>query len=310
LSAKASASAGGVGGLLSVTKHQAQSTTHYFPTFDGNGNVSEYLDAGGVIVAHYEYDPFGRTIVESGPNAADFAYRFSTKPVDAATGLYYYGYRWYDPYTGRWINRDPIEESGGVNLYGFVGNQATQKSDFLGLVEDEDAFVIEQVGDGLEVVVDGAVDIEKVKNAGRQAMFEVVKEARDSISKGSFSGGPYQFDAKLLDSIEDAARNGRPTRISIPNSAKVSLAGASAALDIWAFKEWIGGGAMTKYQKVHRIAVNLSKAENSKHDICCSLCLAIDEFAKGVPMPLLPAYLHVTQAAPTCVTDCDRFPKE
>ena len=125
--------AGGVGGLLSVTKHEAQGTTHYFPTYDGNGNVSEYLTASGSIAAHYEYDPFGRTIVESGPNAVDFAYRFSTKPRDPATGLYYYGYRFYDPLTGRWINRDPIGERGGVNLYRFVGNVSTFNVDVLGL---------------------------------------------------------------------------------------------------------------------------------------------------------------------------------
>jgi RHS repeat-associated protein len=119
--------------LLAITKHQAQSTTHYFPTFDGNGNVSEYLTASGSIAAHYEYDPFGRTIVATGSQAADFAYRFSTKPVDPATGLYYYGYRWFDPETGRWINRDPIEERGGLNLYGFVGNSSLFNFDVVGL---------------------------------------------------------------------------------------------------------------------------------------------------------------------------------
>jgi RHS repeat-associated protein len=41
-----------------------------------------------------------------------------------ASGMFYYGYRYYDPPTGRWLNRDPIEESGGLNLYGFVGNDA------------------------------------------------------------------------------------------------------------------------------------------------------------------------------------------
>ena len=34
----------------------------------------------------------------------------------------YYGSRYYHPQTGRWINRDPIEEEGGLNLYGFVLN--------------------------------------------------------------------------------------------------------------------------------------------------------------------------------------------
>ena len=149
--------AGGVGGLLAVTKHEAQSTTHFYPTYDGNGNVSEYLDAGGVIIAHYEYDPFGRTIVESGPNAADFAYRFSTKPVDAATGLYYYGYRWYDPGTGRWINRDPIEESGGVNLYGFVTNGTVNSRDYLGMSPAGQQIVNNAINRYLEVYSDTVV---------------------------------------------------------------------------------------------------------------------------------------------------------
>jgi RHS repeat-associated protein len=121
--------AGGVGGLLSVT----DSTGTCYPTFDGNGNVSEYLDSTGSIVAHYEFDPFGKTTVATGSKANDFAHRFSTKTLDLTTGLYYYGYRWYDPETGRWPSRDPIEEMGGVNLYGFVGNDGVGWIDLLGL---------------------------------------------------------------------------------------------------------------------------------------------------------------------------------
>ncbi len=44
-----------------------------------------------------------------------------------------YGYRYLDPLTGRWASRDPIEEQGGVNLYGFVGNDGVSKWDVLGL---------------------------------------------------------------------------------------------------------------------------------------------------------------------------------
>jgi RHS repeat-associated protein len=44
----------------------------------------------------------------------------------------YYGYRFYDPETGRWPSRDPIEEEGGINLYGFVGNDGVNKWDILG----------------------------------------------------------------------------------------------------------------------------------------------------------------------------------
>jgi RHS repeat-associated protein len=49
-------------------------------------------------------------------------------------GVTYYGYRWYDPATGRWPSRDPIEEKGGISLYGFVGNDGINRLDKLGLV--------------------------------------------------------------------------------------------------------------------------------------------------------------------------------
>jgi RHS repeat-associated protein len=120
--------AGGVGGLLAVT----DSTGTYYPTYDGNGNISEYLDSTGAVVAHYEYDPFGKTTVASGAKANDFAHRFSTKPLDPTTGLYYYIFRFYDPNTGRWPSRDPIEEDGGINLHGFVGNDGVNEWDRLG----------------------------------------------------------------------------------------------------------------------------------------------------------------------------------
>lgn len=43
-----------------------------------------------------------------------------------------YGYRYYDPVTGRWPSRDPIQEQGGVNLYGFVGNDPVRRIDVIG----------------------------------------------------------------------------------------------------------------------------------------------------------------------------------
>ena len=49
-----------------------------------------------------------------------------------ASGVFFYGYRYYDPVTGRWPSRDPIGEQGGVNLYGFVGNDGINRWDLLG----------------------------------------------------------------------------------------------------------------------------------------------------------------------------------
>jgi RHS repeat-associated protein len=120
--------AGGVGGLLAVS----DGATTCYPTFDGNGNVSEYLvyvadaepetegeqPAAGAV-AHFEYDAFGNIVADSyspGFDASSFAHKFSTKYHDSETGFYYYGYRWYDPLTGRWPSRDPIGEIGFKSL--------------------------------------------------------------------------------------------------------------------------------------------------------------------------------------------------
>ena len=120
--------AGGIGGLLYLTVNG----TPYVPFYDNNGNVAHYCDASGSVAATYKYDAFGKTIAQSGPRADLFRHRFSTKCLDAETGLYYYGYRFYAPSLMRWLNRDPIEEDGGVNLYGFCGNNSIALCDYLG----------------------------------------------------------------------------------------------------------------------------------------------------------------------------------
>lgn len=56
--------------------------------------------------------------------------------TDDETSLVYYGYRYYSPLLGRFINRDPIGEEGGINLYGFCGNDGVNGYDFLGLSDD------------------------------------------------------------------------------------------------------------------------------------------------------------------------------
>jgi len=111
----------------------------YYPTFDGNGNVMGYYAANtGASVAAFEYGPFGELIRATGEKKDDFNFRFSTKYEDTETGLLYYGYRYYNAETGRWLNRDPIEEQGGLNLYGSVGNDAVNAWDYLGLSSECD----------------------------------------------------------------------------------------------------------------------------------------------------------------------------
>jgi RHS repeat-associated protein len=65
-------------------------------------------------------------------------FRFATKYQDDETDLLYYGYRFYNASTGRWLSGDPIGEKGGRNLFGFCGNSPVTASDRLGLFLEVD----------------------------------------------------------------------------------------------------------------------------------------------------------------------------
>ena len=120
----------GVGGLLYLTIDGVP----HVPNYDNIGNITRYLDANGNTIAQYTYDAFGKITAQSGQLAHLFRHRFSTKYFDAETGLYYYGYRFYHPPLMRWINRDPIEEEGGLNLYACCSNKAIDDYDTLGAI--------------------------------------------------------------------------------------------------------------------------------------------------------------------------------
>ena len=130
---------GGIGGLLWVNVETGSHGGRYFVAYDGNGNVMGLVSADdGSLVAQYEYGSFAEPLRATGPLAADNPFRFSTKYTDPETGLIYYGYRYYNPSTGQRPNRDPIEEIGGINLCGFVGNNPISRVDILGLIPPMD----------------------------------------------------------------------------------------------------------------------------------------------------------------------------
>jgi RHS repeat-associated protein len=96
--------------------------------FDEDGNLGQLVNAEtGSLAASYRYDPFGRLI--SVDASGNNPFRFSTKYFDGESGLYYYGYRYYSSEMGRWINRDPIQENGGVNIFAYLVNNTVNKID-------------------------------------------------------------------------------------------------------------------------------------------------------------------------------------
>jgi RHS repeat-associated protein len=77
---------------------------------------------------------FGETLRATGSFAQGNPFRFSSKYTDDESGLLYYGRRYYSPSQGRWLGRDPVEEKGGLHLYGFVGNNPINHYDVLGMI--------------------------------------------------------------------------------------------------------------------------------------------------------------------------------
>ena len=98
--------AGGIGGLLARSSGYSGGawTSHACYHADGNGNITCLINTNQSVVASYRYDPFGNTLSSSGTLAAANLYRFSSKQIDTFTGMYYYGYRFYDPVVQRWLN--------------------------------------------------------------------------------------------------------------------------------------------------------------------------------------------------------------
>ena len=121
--------AGGVEGLLAVSVDGV----FYIPCYDHNGNIILYISETGSIAAQYTYDPYGNVIDTYGNLADVFSFGFSTQYHDRETGMVGYQQRFYSPVLGRWLNRDPIGEKGGLSLYAMCQNNAIAKYDILGL---------------------------------------------------------------------------------------------------------------------------------------------------------------------------------
>ena len=76
-----------------------------------------------------------KTHLANQPQAPELRRKNRPSATKTVSGVRYYGYRYYDPVTGRWPSRDPIKEQGGINLYGFLRNSAVNSVDILGQKE-------------------------------------------------------------------------------------------------------------------------------------------------------------------------------
>ena len=110
----------------------------YTALTDVQGTVWGYADEGENVVAKWTYDAWGNVLSEEVDASATelrvVRYRFQGRERSAATGLTNFRMRWYDAITGRWLSKDPIGLSGGLNLYAFCAGDPLGCCDPDGLI--------------------------------------------------------------------------------------------------------------------------------------------------------------------------------
>jgi RHS repeat-associated protein len=154
----------GVNGLIS--RHTPAGSTLY--QFDPQGTVAARLDSTGAATSCSTADAFG--VVSNTATVSDpFGYEAQAGYyTDQSTGLVLTTFRYYDPGTGRFINRDPIGYSGGINVYGYCGNGAEDQSDPIG-TDDEDEILPASQSGGSDLVAPLTTGIHNLSGIGIKA---------------------------------------------------------------------------------------------------------------------------------------------
>lgn len=128
----------------------AQVSTFYSEAGEKSGEQLRYLhpdhlgtprlatNESGQITWQWESDGFGLVGAQTDPDGdgtyEDVRLRFPGQIVDDESGLFYNYFRDYEPWTGRYVESDPIGLGGGINTYGYVEGNPIQKNDKFGLM--------------------------------------------------------------------------------------------------------------------------------------------------------------------------------
>ena len=131
--------------------------------------------------------------------------QWSGEMHDEEPALAYYNYRFYNPKDGRWINRDPIAEQGGWNLYAFLGNSLQDKFDALGLEDKKKdkeflGYVYDQILEGTDIYICETTGLkinDKILNNTVSESMNAFKEANSANQAASNIRYAKDFSKKV-----------------------------------------------------------------------------------------------------------------
>jgi RHS repeat-associated protein len=124
------------GGIADIIAEVSPTTTNYF-CYNHRGDVVTLTRPDGQVTNRFEYTAFGAPVssFQFQGSSGIRAIAFSSKEFDTHSGLSYYGFRYYDTESGRWMTKDPAWDD-AFNLYCFVRNSPTYSFDARGLATD------------------------------------------------------------------------------------------------------------------------------------------------------------------------------
>ena len=159
-------------GLLSSSRNNVER----YALADGQASVRMLADAAGQVTDQYSYDAFGNPLADNG--STDNDYRYNGQQLDDETGLYYLRNRYYDPTTGRFLSRDPVDGDPSMPLslhrYIYGGNDpvnfADPNGDFFTLIGFSLTSVAQGIPRALEIGKD-SIQLCKVKGLAKIVPF-------------------------------------------------------------------------------------------------------------------------------------------
>ena len=116
-------------GGLPLEQISGSGTVTYYH-HDQLGSTRALTDQSGAVVATYTYDPYGKLTASTGTVGNPF--RYAGQYTDTETGYQYLRARYYDPSTGAFLTRDPLEPI-TATPYAYAGNSPLNYTDPTGL---------------------------------------------------------------------------------------------------------------------------------------------------------------------------------
>jgi RHS repeat-associated protein len=192
----------------------------YYYVKDQLGSVTHLVSTTGSITSQFSYDPYGNRTAVSGTVVPDIGY--GGYFYHAVSGLDFTLHRAYDPVHARWLNRDPIGEAGGVNLFAYADGNPVTNTDPSGLLTSVDVACLMDPQFCLEIM--GQIIGNNGAIVSKETGNQCVAEEADRIAKGFQVAGSIASIAQL----GYAARGG----LAAVRAGQAGEAAVRAAVDI------------------------------------------------------------------------------